>query len=127
MPVPLDDPTVSNDERLWRRVGPSQIITNPETGESRPSSAVFRSTNEISVARASLTTPAATLENYPKHSLVEFEARVARLAGCIVVCDPLPDDRAHALVYGSGANGRLTKTQAKKIAGQARWVRFQAP
>lgn len=126
MPEQRDDPTISDHERLWRRVPPIQIHLDPKTREQRVSSAAFRSTTGIiSVAIASLTTAESILTGYPGYSLVEFEAGAARMAGCVVVRDPLPDDPAHALVYGSAPKGHLTKPQARKIAQKARWVHFQ--
>lgn len=118
----VDDHTISDDERLWRRVHPSNIIRNSESRNLRPSSAAFRSSNAMSVNIASLTTPEAVLSNYPQHSLVEFTAGVARNVGCIVIRDPLPDNPSHALVCGMNPKGRLTKAQAKNIQLHSSWI-----
>lgn len=126
MPESHNDPTISDSERLWRRIHPVHI--KMESGEPRPSSAAFRSkTDRISVAIASLTTPETVLANYPRHSLAEFGVGFARSTGCGVVRNPLPSDPAHALLNGTASRGHLTKSEARRIAGQARWVRLQQP
>ena len=122
-----DDPTIHNDERLWRRVPPGQIIWDSNLSGYRPSSAVFRPSDEMSVDIASLTTPEAVLFNYAQYSLIEFEAGVARNEGCIIVRDPLPENPSHALVCGSNAEGRLTKSQAKNISRYSRWIILKHP
>ena len=129
MPPPerRDDPSVSDNERLWRRVHPSDIIRDPESEELRPTSAAFRPSDEMSVDIASLTTPEAVLSNYPHHSLIEFTAGIARKEGCVVVRDPLPDNPSHALVCGKNPEGRLTKSQAKKIQQSSMWVILKTP
>lgn len=118
----VDDPAIRDDEILWRLVHPSQIKVDPETGNRIPSCGAFHPSDEMSVHRASLTTSEIVLANYPQHSLVEFPAGVARSVECIVVSDPLPDNPAHALVCGKSSGGRLSMSQAKQIARQARWV-----
>ena len=129
MPPPerRDDPSVSDNERLWRRVHPSDIIRDPESKELRPTSAAFRPSEEMSVDIASLTTPEAVLSNYPHHSLIEFTAGIVRKEGGIVVRDPLPDNPSHALVCGKNPEGRLTKSQAKKIQQSSKWVIRKTP
>ncbi|MFQ5853058.1 MAG: hypothetical protein ACE5JU_21065 [Candidatus Binatia bacterium] len=122
MPQRRDDPTINSQERLWRRVHPKQLYFDSETNEARVSSAAFSSRGELSVALASQTTIQDLLVNYPEHSVVEFDAGLARSAGCIVVRDPQPGDPAHALVCGSGTEGCLTGAQKKSIQQNARLV-----
>ncbi len=123
MPDPLDDVTIGNDERLLHRVRPEDIVVDSETGQLRPSSAAFRSTsNIISVAIASLTTPERILADYPNYSLVDVDVGTVRSLGCRVVREPLPGDPSHALLYGSGPDGRMKKSQAREIVKRCRWV-----
>jgi hypothetical protein len=123
VPEPVDDVSIGNDERLLHRVRPIDVILDSETGQRRPSSSSFRSkSNIISVDLASLTTPKKALAGYPQHALVEIEVGTIRSLGCKVVRDPLPDNPAHALLYGSGPEGRMTKSQAREIVSQCRWV-----
>lgn len=125
MPEPLDDVTIGDDERLLHRIRPDDIVVDSETGQFRPSSAAFRSkSNIISVDIASLTTPEKALENYPTCRLVEIEVGIVRSLGCRVVRDPLPGNPSHALVYGSGPGGRMTKPQAREIVNRCTWVQI---
>ncbi|MBM2847028.1 MAG: hypothetical protein HW407_2340 [Bacteroidetes bacterium] len=132
MPEWRDDLTISNQERLWRRVpanDPDHVKKAPITGEPRLSSAAFKSrTVLISVAIASLTTPEDLLVGYPEHSIVEVTARVVREAGCIIVRDPKPGDTAHAHIIGTKReDGHLTPSEVGNIANQATWVIYKEP
>lgn len=123
MPEPIDDVSIGDDERLLHRVRPADVVVDSATGQRRPSSATFRSkTNIISVDLASLTTPQKALEGYPHHILVEIDVATVRSLGCKVVRNSLPENPAHALLYGSGPEGRMTKSQAKEIVSRCRWV-----
>lgn len=123
MADPVDDVSIDNDERLLHRVRPDDIIVETQTGGRRPSSATFRSkSNIISVDLASLTTPERALESFPGHVLVEIDVGTVRSLGCKVVRDPLPGNPAHALLYGSGPDGRMTKSQAREIVSRCKWV-----
>lgn len=123
MSEPVDDVSIGDDERLLHRIRPDDVVVNPATAQRRPSSATFRSkSNIISVDLASLTTPQKALEGYPQHTLVEIDVGTVRSLGCKVVRDPLSDNAAHALLYGSGPDGRMTKSQAREIVNRCRWV-----
>ena len=123
MPEPIDDVSIGDDERLLHRIRIEDIFTDPHTGHRRPSSATFRSkSNIISVDLASLTTPDNALAAYPHHALVEIDVGTVRSLGCKVVRDPHPDNPSHVLLYGSGPDGRMTKSQAREIVSRCRWV-----
>ncbi len=123
MPEPIDDVSIGDDERLLHRIWPDDVVVDPQTGQRRPSSATFRSkSNIISVDLASLTTPEKVLAGYPHHALVEIDVATVRSLGCKVVRDPQPDNPSHALLYGSGPDGRMTKSEAREIVGRCRWV-----
>lgn len=132
MPEWRDDPTINDDEHLWRRVlvdDPFQVKKDPKTGQPRPSSAAFKSSTQLtSVAVASLTTPEEFLAGFSRHSLVEVNARAVRDAGCILVRDPEPGNPAHAHIIGiTREDGRLTSSEARRIADKARWVVYKSP
>jgi hypothetical protein len=126
VPPRADDPTISDSERLWRRVHPSQIHKGTETGDPEVSSAAFSTRDEVSVAIAGETNLAAFLRDYPQHSVVEFSAGAARAANCAIVRDPLPADPAHALVCGSRSHGQLSKTQQERLKQASRIIFFGA-
>jgi hypothetical protein len=127
VPPRPDDPSISDGERLWRRVHPSWIKIDPDMGQPDVSSAVFSTRAEVSVAIAALTTTEIFLRDAPLQSIIEFTAGAARAAGCTVVRDPLPDDPAHALVCGSKSHGQLTKTQQQLMKQASRLILFINP
>jgi hypothetical protein len=123
VPEPVDDVSIGDDERLLHRIRPVDVVLDSETGQRRPASSSFRSkSNIISVDLASLTTPEKALANYLHHALVEIEVGTVRSLGCKVVRDPLPDNPSHALLYGNGPEGRMTKSQAREMVSRCKWV-----
>jgi len=129
VPERVDDPRIGNHELLWRRVSPNQINHDLGlAGPPPPPSLAFKS-NEvlISVDRASLTTLDKVVEDYPEHSVLEVTALAVREAECVVVCDPLENNPAHALILGNGPNDHLRKKEAKTIAQNSSWARYKKP
>jgi hypothetical protein len=122
VPQRPDDPSIGGDERLWRRVHPTQIELNPHTRQPDVSSGVFSTREEVSVTIASETTQADFLRDYPDHSVIEFTAGAARALGCTVVRDAQPHDPAHALVCGNRSRGQLNKTQQELLNQASRLV-----
>lgn len=125
MPEAQNDPSIGNGERVWRRVQPTQIdwaCTPP-----RVSSAAFSTTDGLSVSLASETTIEALTQNYPEHSVVEFEVGFARSLGCGIIRDPTEDDPSHCLVFGPKARGRMTQTQNNSLRAAAIQVRLCRP
>jgi len=122
MPEPQDDCSIGDDEKLLRRIRPKDIHLDPITNLYRPESGCFRSDDFISVHIASLTSHKQVLSTYTEFSLVEFTAEEIRSVGCIIVRDPLPEDPAHALIYGTAPGNYVSKSQAKKLAKLCRWV-----
>jgi hypothetical protein len=126
VPELVDDSTIGNDEILWRRVSPEQIQPTEGTDPPAPPSLAFKSNAVlISVNRASLSTVEATLQGYPKHSLLQVTAGSVRTAGCIVAGQPIEGNPAHAFIVGNGSNGRLKGSEYKAIARSASWVVYK--
>ena len=117
-PARVDDGSISDDERLCRRLIPGWIVWDGP-GAPRCSSAAFvdRHTGEVSVFRASMTTPDAVLRDHPEDSVGEIETRVPRGLGYKVVPDPDPGDpgAAHAVICP-----KASKSHAKTMAQQTR-------
>lgn len=123
----VDDGTIPDGTPLWRRIHPSQIKTDPRTGDPIVSDSMYR-THQMSVHIAPLTDPQSVLANYPNHKLSQFTAGDARAEGCIVVRDPLPEDPSHAIVCrNDGHDKRISGSQAKRIAARARLVVLITP
>ena len=124
-PEPTDDLTIPSDAKLWHRVFPKQKYKDPQTGKYRPMSGAFRDHKEsypgLSVYIAGKTTPEAALKPAPEMYLVEFPLSAARDKNCKIVRDP-DENPAHALIFGSGTGGRLTKTEAEHLASNSRFI-----
>jgi hypothetical protein len=119
MPTRVDDPTIGDEEVLWRRIRPEWVQREPD-GTSRPGSFAFMDRTpsaELSVHIASLTDQDCVLQGYPQDNLAAIKAGHPRSLGYAIVRDPTPEDPSHALICPSPNKGN-----ARKIAKQASWV-----
>lgn len=110
----VDDPSIPDSARLWRRVAQDQLRPDGET--YRPSSGVFSTGAEMSVHLADLTSVEEVGKHYPKHSIVQFTAALVRELKLRIVRDPqmdeVPPDPSHAIVCPRATGGavkRMTK------------------
>lgn len=123
-----DDPTVTDDNLLLRRVLDKPVEWFVEEGDSiRVSSAAFRdSLNELSVNVATETTTAEVLEGREFDGLVEFPARIPRENNHIISKTLEPDDPpepSHRVVCPhAGLSKSQIKKTAKAMALAAVWV-----
>ena len=116
-----DDPTIPDSDRLFRRVRPNQLFTEPD-GSQRPTSAVFKN-QELSITIESLMTeqgrpPEDTLTGFPGEYLISIIAGHVRAHGYPIVkdCEP-PEDPAHGLVLG-----KKTHAFANAMVRAHRWI-----
>lgn len=115
----IDDESIPNTDRLFRRVTPNQLNDNPD-GTKRPSSAVFKTT-ELSVNIESLMIeqgrlPENGLEGYPNNYLTSIIVCDVRSFGYPIVKDTKPpEDPAHGLVLGKKSDG-FAKKMAKNLS-----------
>lgn len=122
-----DDSPVPSAALLWRRIFTKDIYLDPGTNRRRPRSGSLLDTGgPLSVELAELTTLDETKTRGPEMAIAEFTANVAREAGCRIVRDPLPDNPAHALIYGAHRNGGPNQRQSKRIARESTLV-FDPP
>lgn len=63
-------------------------------------------------------TPPSVLEKFPGYALASLTARVVRQNGQGVAADPLPEETAHALVFGN-----KPESVRRRLAKAAIWVR----
>jgi hypothetical protein len=122
---PLDDSSIPPDSRLWRRAFPAQRYWDQQQNKYRPASGAFRDHNPaypgLSVYIVGETTVEAALQTGPGMDLVEFPAAVARNKKCRILRDE-EEEKGHALIFGNGTGGRLTKGQAESIASASEYV-----
>jgi hypothetical protein len=105
-----DDPTILGDENLLRRI-PSSWIHWDENGNPNISSAAFKD-ERLSVYLASVMAragrpPAEAIRNYAGYGLAAITAAHARALNQLVVRDPLPEEPAHAIIYGPKKKGGI--------------------
>lgn len=119
-----DDPDIPDDEFLYHSILPEHV----KAGENRPSSAAFYSATEpnISVDRASLSSPRDTLKRRPRATRVaQLSAGQARATENVagVASAPIQDNRAHALIFPQdGVVKSAWHTTARKLAKASVWA-----
>ena len=116
-----DDLEITDETRLFRRVHPTQLVRDDDTGFSRVSSGVFRD-QELSIDIESVLvlhneTAEYCLRNYPDHKLVSLMARDGRNHQQSVCHDPQFDNPSHGLIYGT-KTGRIRDS----LRDAALWV-----
>lgn len=127
-----DDPSIGDEEWLWRRVMPTPIlVVMGADGQPRPTSAAFLDnyTGELSVHRAVLTTTEHIVSRYPDLALAAIQANLPRSLGHRIISDPIlasesgPGDPSHALVCGpAGQSNKRRKSDARRMAESSVWV-----
>jgi hypothetical protein len=120
-----DDSTISDDEWLWRRIPPWHVYFDENLGRRRPSKAAFEDDEDghpMSVVLAALVvsgnrTPHDILHGHEGFALAQITAGLARSRQQRVQRDPLPEELAHALVFG-----RKTESVRRAFAKACQWV-----
>jgi hypothetical protein len=111
LPDFTDDPSIADIERLLRRIHLKQIVKDEDTGLARISSGAFRD-KELSVDIEKVLRGRGQeidfcLKGQRACKLAYFTAGSARQFQQVVFHDPMPDDPAHGIVYGSKNNRRI--------------------
>lgn len=124
----VDDPTITKDAALWRRVSPQQVILDKNIGRLRPSSAAFSNSTDGTpmsilfgeIVKATGRKPETILAEYPTFSLTSITAALARQHNQAVLKDTFgdePSEPAHGYVAG-----KKTKGVKKAFSLNATWV-----
>jgi hypothetical protein len=122
---PPDDPTIPDDEFLYRRIfpDPQNLKRLPDGRSFRPTTGALRSQEALSVDLGSVSTPEETRDrdNSRPFHVAAISVLVARKEGCRIVRDPEERNPAHALLYGTheDGSGSLSSGQAKRVARQS--------
>ena len=124
----IDDVSIPNTDRLFRRVPPNQLSPNDD-GTHRPSSSVFKHL-EMSVNIESLMIeqerqPEDSLKDYPNEYLTSIIAGDVRSFGCYPIIkdneppkvNEVPKDLAHGLVLG-----KKKDSFANKMVRGHKWI-----
>ena len=113
LPEHMDDPSIADDERLFRRIHLKQIVKDEDTGLARISSGAFRD-RELSVDIEKVLQSQGEeisfcLKGQRACKLVYLMAGSARQFQQAVFHDPTPENPAHGIVYGSKNNKRVSE------------------
>jgi len=103
-----DDPTITNDEQVLRRIHPDWWVEADTPEGWQLSSAAFNNDADGDPMSVHLSSTLAQLgrsqvsvvEKYPGYGLVWFYAYVPRELGQLLARDPQPEDESHAVVVG---------------------------
>lgn len=122
-----DDPTISGDSILWRRIIKEQIVEDQNRGIKRPSSAAFNNHpngTPMSVAledvfyKETSKNPSDYLKGHDNVvALASFTAGFARELKQGITRSPLPNEPAHAEVFGE-----KPRRIRKAFANKSQWV-----
>jgi hypothetical protein len=116
-----DDLTILDDDELWRRIHYKQWIRDDKLGRVRPTSKAFQSPSDGSPMSVVLakehSNPESYLEKYEEPALASITAGLARECSQGVAREPLPDEPAHAVVFG-----RKIQSVRRRFAKEASWV-----
>ena len=118
---PRDDPTIPDDQVLWRRVPPWHAALDKHRGVRVVSSAAFDDDNDAEPMSVVLASEASgtdsVLAGHDGYALVGFPASLARELGLGILRDPTDDQPAHAVVVG-----KKTGSIQKKLRNGAHWI-----
>ena len=116
-----DDPSIADDERLFRRI-PRTWVDWDEHGNASISSAAFKdeelSINIESVMMRDRRPPVDAIRGYPGYGLAALTAGHARSLNQLVVREPIEQEPAHGVVFGKKKRGGI----AGKLRDGASWV-----
>lgn len=116
-----DDPSIADEERLFRRI-PRTWVDWDEHGNASISSTAFKD-EELSVALESVMLrdgrpPGDARRNYAGYGLAAITAAHARSLNQHVSRDPIDEEPAHGVVYGQKKRSGI----AGKLRNGASWV-----
>jgi len=120
-----DDLTIPNEAQLLRRIPPRHFVKDENSGQIRPSSAAFDNHpngSPMSVILADILAqtgrdPASALVGHEEFALASITAGLARECGQGIAREPLPDEPAHAVVFGE-----KPKRVQRKLAKESQWI-----
>jgi hypothetical protein len=120
-----DDASLRDEINLWRRIPPWHVIFDENLQRWRPSSAAFDNDADgepmsVVIAEEALAqgrSPAALVVGHEGYGLASVTVGLVRACGQGVTRDPMPDEPAHALVFGP-----KPKSVQRRLAKGAVWV-----
>lgn len=129
-----DDPSITNESDLLRRIPPYHIVMDNNLGARRPSSAAFEDDDDGEPMSVYLAPTLAAegraadtvLAGHAGFGLAAITAGLAREKAQTVHPDPLPQESSHTVVCGDKRAGGK-KCAKKGFALGARWIVEPSP
>ncbi|MBS8225912.1 hypothetical protein [Vannielia litorea] len=128
---PYDDPNISDEDLIVRRVNPEQhLVYDENLGRQRVSSKLFAASSGpeggMSVdIPALMVADGVVAEEFVKTppflGAVSFTAGCIREAHLIVGYHPIPDNPYHGEVWRAPDGGRFTRAQKKHLSENYEW------
>lgn len=120
-----DDPGITDEEVIWRRVPPGHVHWDSHLGRNRPMSGLFSDSGNktpMSACRAqSYNSPDDVLggKGYPDFMLISLSVGFLRDLGLHVASEPVnEDDPGHLWIVGN----KTIEGRQKKMAKAAQWI-----
>lgn len=121
----VDDSTILDEAELWRRIHPEWVVPDENTGGFRLSSAAFDDSPDgsptsvllVDIVRETGRDEEDVLAGFDGYTLASVTAGDARGCKQGIARDPLPNEPAHAYVFGS-----KTKSLKRCLARHAQWI-----
>jgi hypothetical protein len=118
-----DDPGISDDLELWRRIRKEDCVFDKNIGGRRPKSSpcfddsTDGSSMSVSIAAEAAVSPVEYLSMYPEEGLVKITVGQIRGLGLGITREPTPADPSHACIHG-----KKKKSIKGKLAVTCAWV-----
>ena len=120
-----DDPSIPDNAALWRRIHPSWWVPDENRGRLRLTSAAFAdhpngtpmSVLIEDVVLSAGRSPEDVLAPFKGYAMASIKAGLARECSLGVMREPLPEEPAHAVVFG-----KKTKQVRRKLASGSEWI-----
>lgn len=119
-----DDPTIGDDEVIWRRIPLEWVVEDKNLNRKRPTSQCFRQDGPVSVYIASEAQSAqAVMQQGKEPFLAALTVGFVRQLGLGIIRDLSSGGPGHALLHGPTNHRRNCQQMAKT----ATWVKPYAP
>ena len=119
-----DDPTISDDDVLLRRIPRNQYVVDPKSSDGiRPTSGAFDDSSDGSPMSMTLASecagpPEALIADMVGAGVAAVCVELVRSLGQGVVRDPTPDDPGHVLVFGV----KPKRSFGRRLAKESGWA-----
>jgi len=120
-----NDPTIGDNEIIWRRIHENQVVDDNNLKRKRPSTACFQDGSDgymsVYIASEALSSQA-IMQGVKEHFLASLSVGFIRQFGLGITRDPSSGGPGHAILLG-----KKTGSIQNQMAKTATWVEPYAP